>query len=292
MIEDFAIFIMVWGDPSRDSTYKSLRKQGYTGKIYFVADNLDEALEGYKKRYGDDLLIFDKLEMAQKVDTGDNSGDLRSTLFAANAIHELAKELEIPYYGIFCDDYTGFNFKMDDRFEYTDRRIISLDDVFSVFLEFYKSIPATSIAMAQGGDYIGGRDNKIDRNLGSRRKVMNTFICSTERPFQFFGRLNEDVTTYVLLGGRGELFLTYPLISINQPPTQSHQGGLTEVYLDNGTFTKSFFTVMYSPSNVRIALMGIHFPRIHHKIIWSNAVPHIIQERYKKRDKSGTKPTR
>ena len=45
MPKNFAIFIMVHGRPDKMWTYKSLRKQGYTGKVFLVADDLDETLE-------------------------------------------------------------------------------------------------------------------------------------------------------------------------------------------------------------------------------------------------------
>ena len=47
------------------------------------------------------------------------------------------------------------------------------------------------------------------------RKAMNSFICSVDRPFQFVGRINEDVNTYVLLGSRG-VFLSILQIGLDQ----------------------------------------------------------------------------
>ena len=52
MMNDFAIFIMVYGRPEKMWTYKSLRNQGYTGKIFLVGDDTDKTIDGYKKKYG------------------------------------------------------------------------------------------------------------------------------------------------------------------------------------------------------------------------------------------------
>ena len=282
MPEDYAVFIMVWGRPDNESTYRSLCNSGYTGKVYFVADDLDKTLKGYKDKYGDDLLVFSKTEIQDLYDPGDNSGDLRSTMYAANIIPEMAKKLGYKYYFIFCDDYTDFRYKMDGEYKYINKAdILNLDNIFSYLLEYFKSIPATSIAIAQGGDFISGKDNDIDSSLGKRRKVMNTFLCSTDRPFEFIGRMNEDVTTYHNLGNKGHLFLTYPNIAINQPETQSSAGGLTDLYLDYGTYIKSFFPVMYNPSSVKVSLLRDRKYRIHHKASWANSVPCIIKEKYK-----------
>ncbi len=276
MLSDFAVFVMVYGRPEKMWTYHSLRKQGYTGKVFLVADDLDETVDEYKEKYGDELLVFDKKKSALDMDVGDNSGDFRSTLFAANTIFELAEENSVKYFMIMCDDYTRFIYKFDEKLKFKERPIKDLDSVFDALLKFYISIDALTIAMAQNGDFIGGKNSAWAREVKLHRKVMNTFLCSTERPFKFMGRMNEDVTTYVNLGSKGELFLTVPNVAIIQNPTQSQKGGWTEFYLEMGTYVKSFYSVMYNPSCVKVAEMGDKHKRIHHKVIWNNAVPKII----------------
>lgn len=120
MNDEFAVFIMVWGRPDKMWTAKTLRNQGYTGKIYYVADDLDETLPLYKEKYGDDLLVFSKEKVKDLYDAGDNTGDLRSTLYAANIIPELAKEKGLKYFTIYCDDYTRICYKHDAEFNYVD----------------------------------------------------------------------------------------------------------------------------------------------------------------------------
>ncbi len=282
MNDDFAIFIMVWGRPEKMWTAHSLRKQGYTGKIFYVADDLDVTLPEYKAKYGDDLLVFSKAAMADEVDPGDNSGDLRSTMYAVNAIPRLAKENGIKYFFIMCDDYPGFVYKFDSELNFKENQIKSLDGVFELLLDFYKKTSAQSIAMAQCGDFIGGENSNSTKDIKLKRKAMNSFLCSTDRPFQFIGRMNEDVTTYVNLGNKGNLFLTVPNVAIHQRPTQADKGGLSDMYLDYGTYVKSFFSVMYNPSCVKVGEMGEKHKRLHHKVSWNNAVPCILREEYRK----------
>jgi len=262
MDNDFAVFIMVWGRPDKMWTAKTLRK--------------------YKDRYDDDLLVFSKTEMKDLCDPGDNTGDLRSTMYAVNAIPGLAKERGIKYYFIFCDDYTRFDYRFDESLNYTSKKIKDLDGVFSLMLSYYKSISALSLAISQTGDFIGGERAGIAKSIKIKRKAMNAFLCSTDRPFQFLGRMNEDVTTYVNLGSKGGLFISIPNVVLYQRPTQSDAGGLTSLYLDYGTYIKSFFSVMYNPSCVKVGQMGESHKRIHHRVSWNNAVPCIIGEKYKK----------
>jgi len=269
----FAVFIMVHGRPDKMWTYNTLRKCGYTGKIFLVADNLDKTLNEYKLKYGNELLVFDKKEASKEMDSGDNTGDLRSTLFAANKIFDLAKENNIKHFFIMCDDYYYFGY----RYMSGARIIKNLDKVFELMVNFYDSTNIKSIAFSQGGDHIGGFSG-----IKLKRKAMNSFLCSTDRPFKFMGRMNEDVTTYVNLGSRGDLFFTFTNLQLDQKDTQGEKKGLSELYKDNGTYTKSFFSVLYNPSNVKVSMMNANNPRIHHSIKWLNAVPMIIDPKHKK----------
>lgn len=281
--DDFAVFILTHGRPDKVDTYRSLLKSGYTGKVYIIIDNEDKTSDKYYENYGDKVIMFDKKAIAKTFDEGDNFQDRRAVIYARNACFEIAKDLGITYFMQLDDDYVDFRYKMNSEYKSIHKKDIkSLDNVIKYLLEFYKSIPAVSIAIAQGGDFLGGIENDIDKSLNRRRKCMNTFICSIDRVFQFVGRINEDVNTYTSFQSLGNLFITNPLIAIQQKQSQSNSGGMTEMYLDSGTYIKSFYTVIYSPSSVKIKMMRSNHPRLHHQIKWDNAVPLIISEVYKK----------
>jgi hypothetical protein len=282
MNNELAVFIMVYGRPDRMKTYHTLRRQGYTGKIFLIADNTDDQRFEYERLYNNEVVIFDKKEVSKTMDAGDNSGDLRSTLFSANTIPKIAKEKGYKYFFIMCDDYDWFGYKFDGNLKYKDTKVKNLDKLFSYLLEFYKKIPAKTIAFAQGGDFIGGSESSYAKEIQLKRKAMNTFLCCVDRPFNFVGRLNEDVTTYVKLGSVGDLFFTIPNIMINQAPTLQVEGGLTDVYLQYGTYVKTFMSVIFNPSCIKVYELGHKHKRIHHRVSWNNAVPVILEEKYKK----------
>lgn len=104
-----------------------------------------------------------------------------------------------------------------------------------------------------------------------------------DNPFKFLGRVNEDVNTYTLLGMQGKLFFTIMKLCLTQTTTQQNSGGMTDTYLDNGTYVKSFYSVIYAPSCVTIKLMGNFHPRMHHSINWDCCTPRILDEKIKKR---------
>ena len=110
---------------------------------------------------------------------------------------------------------------------------------------------------------------------------MNSFLCSVDRPFQFVGRINEDVNAYCYFGNKGHLFMTVAQLRLEQKATQSNAGGLTDIYLGSGTYVKSFYSVLYNPSSVKVRLMGQSNKRLHHSINWDATVPKIISEKFK-----------
>ena len=150
-----------------------------------------------------------------------------------------------------------------------------------MMIKFMNDTGAITVAFAQGGDLIGGVSNK---NFHKKvlRKAMNSFFCDVDKPFQFLGRVNEDVNTYTLLGQQGKLIMSISEFMLNQKQTQSNAGGMTSTYLDNGTYVKSFYSVMYSPSCVRVATMGDKHMRLHHQVNWDTCTPKILNEKYKK----------
>lgn len=279
-IDDFAVFILTHGRPDRIHTLKTLEKQGYTGGWYLVIDNEDKMADEYYKNYGDKVIMFDKKAISLTFDTADLSDDRRAIVYARNACFQIAKELGIKYFVEFDDDYTSFNLRYPKEGKLAARMLENLDDIFEMMLDFLEDTQALTVCFSQGGDHIGGLTGRWKKGL--IRKVMNSFFCRTDRPFQFLGRVNEDVNTYTYLGSKGELMLTTTDLMLVQLQTQSNQGGMTDLYLDSGTYLKSFYTVMYMPSAVEIREMGTANRRLHHHVKWNNCVPMILNERYKK----------
>jgi len=280
MRPDFCAFILTHGRADRVITFNTLGRCGYTGPVFIVVDNEDKTVDKYRERFGDKVIVFDKLGVANTIDEGDNFGDRRAIIYARNVCFDLAKERGFKYFIELDDDYTLFRYRWDGAKKYLMRTlsIKDLDAIWSSMVDYFESIDALTIAMAQGGDFMGGNPFGF-----SVRKTMNSFICSTERPFTFHGRINEDVNTYVLGGSRGDLFLAVRMVDLKQKQTQSNAGGMTDLYLDAGTYIKSFYTVMSSPSSVcvRVKFHNTN-PRLHHSINWSKAVAQIIPEELRK----------
>lgn len=288
MRKDFCVFILTNGRPNRVHTYKTLMKAGYTGKVFIVIDDEDKTADQYRKKFGDKVLQFCKADMDAMIDPGDNFSGRSSTIWPRAAFWGIAKEKKCKYFIQLDDDYTCFAYRFDkfgnDQYMHIRK---TCDEMFSALLDFHIKTPSVSVAMSQGGDFIGGADGRCKL----LRKAMNSFVCSVDRPFMLIGRRNEDVNAYVLGSLRGNLFFTVMQAQLVQVQTQKNPGLITDSYIESGTYQKSFYTVMYAPSCCKIGVMGDPRSgdyRIHHDINWGNAAPKILRATHKKLRQDGS----
>jgi hypothetical protein len=293
---DFAAFILTNRRAEIVHTYRSLRSQGYTGRIVLLVDDEDPQRQRYEELYGEQVYVFDKRAAVAATDAGDNTGAANSVVFARNASFEIARKLGVRIMLQLDDDYTWWSHvrwhatDIAGGFVKTEHTAKDLDSVFNAVVEFMDKTPLAKIlTLAQGGDFIGGNGNDIHQcgfTKPLKRKAMNTFFIRTDNPVEFVGRGNDDVNMYLTHGMRGDVFVLLAAFKAQQQPTQQQTGGLTDMYLSLGTYVKSFYSVMMAPSCVTITTMGNKFRRLHHRIDWGRAVPKIIDEKYRKQPAS------
>lgn len=282
IMDDFLVFILSFGRPNNIKTLQTLNKYNFKGNYQIVCSDDDSTLDEYKKLYENKISVFNKNKISKEFDVGDNQKDKRTVVFARNACWDIAHKLGYKYFIQLDDDYTSFNYRVNAKGIYntTQTKIKDINVFFKILLNFLIKSKADTVCMAQAGDFVGGKGCSVFTK-GLARKAMNSFVCSVEKKFKFMGRINEDVNTYVNLGNKGKLFFTCCEFALTQELTQTNSGGMSDTYLDQGTYVKSFYSVMYNPSSVKIGLMGSKYNRLHHKIYWNKAVPKILNEKYK-----------
>lgn len=281
--KDFAIFILSHGRADTISTYKALRDGGYTGRTYVVIDNEDDQEELYRQKFGDDIIQFDKRDYLEKTDLGDLDTDRRIGVFARNFIQDEAKRLGYKFHLQLDDDVHGFTYRFAQGKVLRALHCSHLDEVFSGMVEYMKETPITSLSFALSAYNMGGVDGSIKE--GMTRKTMTTFLMRADDIQYFHMRMNDDITTSLINGMRGKLYFSYLPIEVEVDKTQVKAGGMTDIYQKNGTYRKSFYSVMCCPSCVKVSAMGITDYRIHHTISWNNAVPKLLSERWCKHER-------
>ena len=229
--EKFAMFILTHGRPHDVITMQALKDSNYTGKTYIIIDNEDKQGDEYRKVFGKEMVIeFDKAAIGKTFDIADTRTDRRATVYARNASFQIAKDLGLDYHMQLDDDYTAIFFRLVEENKLRKKDTTSLNQIMEAMIDFLEDTGATSFAMSQGGDHIGGIEGVVTRPL--LRKCMNTWLLRTEPPLEFVGRMNDDVNTYVVNGARGHMFFTTTALQTNVQTTQKVAGGMTEMYLN------------------------------------------------------------
>lgn len=282
MRNDFGLLILSHGRAGDVTTLKTILNCGYTGRWYIIIDNEDDQADAYYSYYGHEhVIMFDKYKKSLEIDTCDVPRKRNAVIYARESCFEIANMLGLKYFLELDDDYYEFSSRYEKEGRLSSCYVKDMDSIIEACIDFLDESGAHCVAFSQMGDFIGGLGSTMFREKITR-KAMNAFLCTTERPFSFIGRMNDDVNTYILEGSRGKLFFTVSDISLNQFDTQKKKGGLSDMYEEFGTYVKSFFSVMTNPSCVKIGEIGQLHKRLHHSVNWANAVPCIVRKEYKK----------
>ena len=283
---EFLLIILCNGRPNNVKTYDTLMKAGYDEDWIILCDDQDKTVPGYKDRFGDRVVVFDKEKTAEGVDLADNFEGLNIANIARNACYDVAEALGYEYFLVFDDDYTQFEYRFNDKLEYitANKKMKNLYPVWCSYLNWLKCDERIySVCFAQGGDFIGGGQGFFGTKIRTKRKGMNSFFSSTKRRMKYRCRMNDDINSSIMHNIVGDIVITVGNTALLQPPTQKVAGGMTDVYVNSGTYIKSFYTVMISPSSAKITLMGNKHKRLHHNVTWNKTAPLIVAEKYRKK---------
>lgn len=265
--------------PGNVKTVKMLDRYGYSGEYRIVVDDQDPTLPEYESAYGDRVVVFCKEEYKRKTQTLTPTSDtpMNVVVYARNAAPDIATALGWDHFVELDDDYDRIEYRYKEDGRLKTEYVRDLDWLFSEMERFVSSCGVDALALAQGGDFIGGTKSTGATKM-FLRKVMNVYCFPSDTDIRFTGYLNEDLTTSVLEGMRGRVMLTCTEFEVHQTKTQQASGGLTEEYKRHGTYAKSMCSHVVCPSCVGIRMMGDKHLRVHHVVSWNNAVPKIIRE--------------
>lgn len=276
------ILITTYKRPTLQHTLRMLREYGLTERYptYLLVAEDDPTLSEYRALHGDIVLTYDRKREAEALglDMMDNL-PLGGAGSARAAVWSVGRSIGLTHAIVMDDDYryfTFFGWRGEASRKLRPRFAPYLVKIFEALLDFVDADPRIyDIALAQTGDMVGGADSSSARRPW-KWKAMNVYFWRLDRPFPQNGRLNEDVTCTFDLAQKGLIFGTLTLVGIQQERTQQQPGGLTDLYLQQGTYQKSFYSVMRAPSAV-IARYDWSVGRIHHRVDKDFAYPKLLR---------------
>lgn len=182
---------------------------------------------------------------------------------------------------------------------YTGKVVLVIDNEDELEKDYYRIYGKENVYMFDKQD-IAERYDQMD-NFEERRTIFYArnacFEIARKLGYEYFLELDDDYTSFEyrmiqnkrLVGRPVKTFdeicnIMLDFLDITQVQTQKQKGGMSEQYLDSGTFLKSFYSVMCCPSCVTVNMMGgtKKTMRLHHNVSWNNCTPKIISDKYKK----------
>lgn len=279
---NFAVFITTHNRVESTTTYDTLRKAGYTGKIYTVVDNEDPQLLRYLNRFPD-VLVYNKQLQFNKCDKVIKTEQRASVTYARNAVEDYAEYMNLDAFLVCDDDIIGLRYRW---VEGTTVRSLAMNGGLDKVLEYYTQyILENNIAVTSFVHmlfYMSGVHN-LDKRISEQREVVQIFLRNRKHKINWVGVMRQDMLTNMATSKMGYIwwalpFVTYDAKAMNE--TGENIGGMLETYNNISEYNRTFLGVIASPYCIKV---GCANDRI--KMAWnkSSAYPMIISSRWKKR---------
>ena len=254
----------------------SLCKENSLPFIILCGDD-DEALPEYRELWGDRVLVFDWYEQVKVTDPMDGFGFDTMASGACpvrNATAEISRRRGERRHWQLDDDYTGFyglnaegtkNVRLDGAELHRRMELIAGH--------------ADRCGLGNCGFPPSTREVVPDHALTFGRRVFNAHnLPSGGELFEpWVARMNDDLINAINSWRHGRPEYSVRFMEMAMPATQSEDGGLSELYRDEGTVRKTAYAVMACPAAVKLIQK---FGRYHHRANWQRIAPKLVSDGY------------
>ena len=280
--DDFAIFICTHGRPDKQTTYDSLKKSGYTGKVYMVVDDTDSTIEQYVDNYGADMLIvFNKQYYIDNCDVGSRPPNFKTILYAKNTVEDIASYFGLKAFVIADDDVSSFRLRApkDDESLYS-ANVQDMDIVVSEYCKFMVEQDFAALGFGHFAVYFNGARAFDSKMLLDCRVPYNFVFRNTKYHMDWVSSFGEDIITAMNYNKIGYRMLDIPYVRFETvPPSKATSGGMVEVYKSISDYKLCFYNLMYNPSGIKLRMRnGIWNAQIQR----ASSFPMIVSDKYRK----------
>lgn len=267
------IYIISKGRP-QCRTAVTLEKCSYPGEWFIVCGTNDDTLGQYKERWGDHVLVFDWHEEVKHTETMDNFGFdsmASGAVPVRNATMHISHDRGELRHWQLDDDYVSF-YRTSHDFKRKLR--LSGDELQDVLLDL------AIVGYEANFSNIGICQATIEAHPMKAKTVTHRVFNVHNLPsdFELFtrwrGRMNDDLINAMDVWRTGGYELSFKHACVVMTQTQQEEGGLTDLYRQEGTVRKTAYAVLACPGAVELVCK---FGRWHHKVNWARLVPKIIR---------------
>lgn len=282
MRNDFAVFICTHGRPNAQHTYNTLRKCGYTGRIYLVLDNTDNSIQEYANNFdAEEILIFDKNYYinSDRFDNGDNKLHAKCILYAKRAVEDIARLMNFRFFAIADDDIVNFVIRYPQGNKLATYEIQDFDTVLDNYISLLTDCTA-AVGFGIALSYFKGIKTFEYQNLCKRILPYQFVIRNSSVAVNWQSWMCEDDITELQSSAVGNIWLSVPYVAQQIKPigSSNNAGGMVEQYRDFDTYTLKFNIIKYCPRKTYISYDGSKYVL---RKQTNNCFPKIISERFR-----------
>lgn len=253
MRNDFATFIITHGHPDRQITYDTLRKCGYSGKIFLVVDNTDATIQQYIDNYGaDNILVFDKNYYinSDRFDNGTNTPIYACAIYARRAVEDMAKTMNLKYFAMADDDIKKIVIRYPVNNALKRVNIDDMDKILEAHIELLDAQPIACIGFGGVQNYFGGADVFSADSLSKPTIPYQFFLRKTEKPVRWSCWYGEDDVEAYFNTTTGNLWFASLYVMIEAMPNGT--GSMATTYATLNSYIMSFAELRYFPGLLRV----------------------------------------
>ena len=252
----FAVFICTHGRPDAQLTLNTLRKCGYSGKIYLVIDDTDITISQYVDNYDtDDIIIFDKNHYINSCkDTGDNAGHYKCILYAKNAVEDIAHDLGLDAFMLIDDDITNFRYRYVQDNKLRSLPVLNLDDVIVAYTNYITLNDIKCLGFCGASHYFVGTSVYDSDRLIDNRYPYQVYIRNTKYKIDWISWYGEDDITMLLDECVGGFWLNLPFVQYDcvMVGDTNKSGGMVDEYKNNSSYKLNMIKKQFCISQLKL----------------------------------------
>lgn len=249
MKQKFAIFILTHGRPHNQITLETLRRLGYTGKVYLVVDDQDKTLAEYDDIY-EDVICFKKDVFIGSTETGLSSPEPKFAVFARNAIESIALSDGYDAFMMLDDDIINIRARLPDGSVLKSYSLKGcFDEVVDRCVEYVTTAGVACMGLGFCNLYIGGVEN-FEKENSRQRLCAEAFIRNTAYKVNWRLNMVEDLITSIDGAVDNQVWFQFLPLQVDIRMSEGVvDGGNSDVYRKLGKFRVNFMPVIAYPSS-------------------------------------------
>lgn len=246
------VLIKSHGRPDKQLTYNTLREAGFTGKIIFVLDDEDNTSFRYfeivKADSNSDMIVFNKENLVQTIDSGTNTPKRNVNLYAWCACEEIMRKFYSNDFFIMADDdITRFRYRyLEDGHLKSIPITQNLDRIFEHVQNYME---CSNIAAASTGIPQMYFSKELDENLWKYRVVYQFVFRNPKFDMNWVSEYEEDIISSINMSKDGKYVTCLPMIQHDAVALGKSDGGMKSMYDENNSrFRLAEYGHIFNPS--------------------------------------------